>query len=77
MPLEKKDAPANKAKAEEPAAVVEEEEDPRNQPHPGDLTPGMYAEQEVGYSDAEPGSPEQLEHSEKFNAAKRKQRFGL
>jgi hypothetical protein len=46
------------------------------QTHPGALSPGQYAEEVVGYSDAEPGSDEANEHGEKFAAAKARRRFG-
>lgn len=44
--------------------------------HPGALSPGQYAEEVVGYSDAEPGSDEAREHGEEFNKAKQRRRFG-
>ena len=46
------------------------------QTHPGALSPGQYAEEVVGYSDAEPGSDEANEHGEKFHDAKMRRRFG-
>ena len=45
--------------------------------HAGDLTPSAYALAEVGEFKGEPGSAAAAEHGEKYQAAKRKRRFGL
>ena len=44
--------------------------------HPGALSPGQYAEEVVGYSDAEPGSDEARKHGEEFSKAKMRRRLG-
>ena len=46
------------------------------QTHPGALSPGQYAEEVVGYSDAPADSDEAREHGERFNAAKMRRRRG-
>ena len=79
MPLSKEDAPSAKPKkAVEPEEVAgtEAEHEPRSEEHPGNLTPSMYALQEVGPFEGEPGSPEAGEHGEKYLSAKMKHRLG-
>lgn len=46
------------------------------QTHPGALSPGQYAEEVVGYSDAPVDSDEAQKHADKFVEAKTRRRRG-
>lgn len=70
MPLTKKDAPGNLEPAPAPKAKA------KAPSHPGDLTPSAAALAEVGPFEGEPGSEAALKHGERYQAAKRKRRFG-
>jgi hypothetical protein len=70
MPLTKSDAPG--AAKEEPAKAKS-----KAPAHPGDLTPSGYALDVVGEFTGDPGSPAALKHGERYQAEKRKRRFGL
>ena len=74
MPVSKKDAPGAKP-AEPEVAPAAAEEAPAGE-HPGNLTPSMYALEEVGPYEGEPGTPEALAHGEKYLSAKMKHRLG-